>query len=187
MRPFLIFIFICPKTAILGFHPCTGFHPLSPWEVGIRYKIFWVFSYLNNFLQGIKKQSRQSVSFDSGSLKRRSKINETPSKDQDDPFSFTRHLSDTKPSYDHSQTGFLWSWNFMISRKWKVTSNTGATGDIPFMDKMLADFRAFCRNDENRLKEFWKQCWDTHNHCNEVKEANDMVLKAVDITQMSDF
>lgn len=117
MRPFLIFIFICPKTAILGFHPCTGFHPLSPWEVGIRYKKFWVFSYLNNFLQGIKKQSRQSVSFDSGSLKRRSKINETPTKDQDDPFSFTRHLSDTKPSYDHSQTGFLWSWNFMISRK----------------------------------------------------------------------
>ena len=38
-------------------------------------------------------------------------------------------------------------------------SNTGATGDIEFMDKMLADFRAFCRNDDNRLKSFWDECW----------------------------
>jgi hypothetical protein len=24
---------------------------------------------------------------------------------------------------------------------------------------MLADFRAFCRNDDNRLKNFWDECW----------------------------
>ena len=47
--------------------------------------------------------------------------------------SLTRHLSQAKPTYDHSETGFLWSWNFMISKKWKITSNTGATGEIPFM------------------------------------------------------
>jgi hypothetical protein len=41
-------------------------------------------------------------------------------------------------------SGFLWSWNFMISKRWKQISNTGATGDIAFMDKMLSDFRNPC-------------------------------------------
>ena len=27
-----------------------------------------------------------------------------------------RYLDESKPVYDHSKTGFLWSWNFMISR-----------------------------------------------------------------------
>ena len=39
----------------------------------------------------------------------------------------------------------------MISKRWKKISNTGATGDIAFMDKLLADFRKFCNNEENRL------------------------------------
>lgn len=46
-------------------------------------------------------------------------------------------FSETRPAYDHSETGFLWSWNFMISKRWKQISNTGATGDIGFMDKIL--------------------------------------------------
>ena len=47
----------------------------------------------------------------------------------------------TNAKYEHDESGFLWSWNFMISKRWKNISNTGATGDIPFMDKILADFR----------------------------------------------
>jgi hypothetical protein len=114
-------------------------------------------------------KSRPSIAgFDSGSLQRRrneeSRKNEVTAEaglDNEAQESFTRHLSQAKPAYDHSKTGFLWSWNFTISRKWKMTSNTGATGDIAFMDNMLADFRAFCRNDDNRLKNFWQECWDT--------------------------
>ena len=68
----------------------------------------------------------------------------------------------------------------MISRKWKMTSNTGATGEIAFMDKMLADFRAFCRNDQNRLKDFWDDCVKKNN---EVDEPS--IEVAVDAT-MSD-
>lgn len=79
-------------------------------------------------------------------------------KKEDAKPTLSRHLSQTKPTYDHSETGFLWSWNFMISRRWKMTSNTGATGEIAFMDKMLADFRAFCRNDGDRLRHFWESC-----------------------------
>ena len=71
----------------------------------------------------------------------------------------SRHMDLNKPTYDHSETGFLWSWNFTISKRWKDKSNTGATGDIAFMDKMLADFRAFCANQDNRLKIFWDDCW----------------------------
>lgn len=77
-------------------------------------------------------------------------------KRQEDPLKYQhRYLKMTKPSYDHSQTGFLWSWNFMISRRWKQTCNSGATGDIPFMDKMLHDFRMFCSNKDGRLENFW--------------------------------
>ena len=71
----------------------------------------------------------------------------------------SRHMDLNKPTYDHSDTGFLWSWNFTISKRWKDISKTGATGDIAFMDRMLADFRAFCANQDNRLKDFWDDCW----------------------------
>ena len=84
--------------------------------------------------------------------------------------SLTRHLSQAKPMYDHSETGFLWSWNFMISKKWKITSNTGATGEIAFMDKMLEDFRAFCRNDNGRLVHFWQECMAKYQK--QVNEEN---------------
>jgi len=76
----------------------------------------------------------------------------------------SRHLTGASPlMYGEGETGFLWSWNFMISKKWKSMSVTGATGDIAFMDKMLADFRRFCRNDECRLKEFWDECWQIND------------------------
>ena len=60
----------------------------------------------------------------------------------------------TAAKYEHDESGFLWSWNFMISKRWKNISNTGATGDIPFMDKLLADFRykqAQCHPNHNYL------------------------------------
>ena len=78
-------------------------------------------------------------------------------------------MDSNKPTYDHSETGFLWNWNFTLSKRWKQTSNTAATGDIPFMDKMLADFRDFCANKDNRLKIFWDDCWSK-------KQAYDQML-----------
>ena len=50
-----------------------------------------------------------------------------------------------------NKVGFLWSWNFMLSKKWRSPN----TGDEVFQDKMLADFRQFCANENNRLSEFW--------------------------------
>ena len=134
------------------------------------------------FFQGIKGRQSVVAGYESGSLKRQRKSHvhhDSIGTDQDESINYSRELSDKKPSYDHSQTGFLWSWNFMISRKWKMTANTGATGDIPFMDKMLEDFRAFCRNDQDRLRRFWKQCWDVHNLSNEVQDAMILDHKAV--------
>ena len=49
------------------------------------------------------------------------------------------------------QVGFLWTWNYMSSRRWRSSN----TGDEMFQDTMLADFRRFCSNDEGRLTEFW--------------------------------
>ncbi|XP_046389719.1 GATOR complex protein Iml1 isoform X2 [Ischnura elegans] len=72
----------------------------------------------------------------------------------------TRHVSgknkdDCGPE---RRMGFLWSWNHMISRRWK-SSTTPAMGDEAFQVKLLKDFRAFCANTDNRLKIFWESCW----------------------------
>ncbi|XP_071445788.1 GATOR complex protein Iml1 isoform X2 [Hetaerina americana] len=72
----------------------------------------------------------------------------------------TRHVSgknkdDCGPE---KRMGFLWSWNHMISRRWK-SSTTPAMGDEAFQVKLLKDFRSFCANTDNRLKIFWESCW----------------------------
>ncbi|KAL6430041.1 hypothetical protein ACFW04_007680 [Cataglyphis niger] len=72
----------------------------------------------------------------------------------------TRHVSG-KNKDDHSmdrKMGFLWSWNHMISRKWKSLSTSA--GDELFQKKIIQDFRHFCSNGDNRLKQFWESCWE---------------------------
>ncbi|XP_063239930.1 GATOR complex protein Iml1 isoform X2 [Bacillus rossius redtenbacheri] len=72
----------------------------------------------------------------------------------------TRHVSG-KNKGDYSterRTGFLWSWNHMLSRRWR-SSTTPATGDEAFQAKFLRDFRDFCANSDNRLRLFWEAAW----------------------------
>ncbi|CAG5135774.1 unnamed protein product, partial [Candidula unifasciata] len=57
-----------------------------------------------------------------------------------------------RPESVVNQVGFLWSWNYMSSRRWR----SGNTGDECFQDTMLADFRKFCSNTDNRLCGFWE-------------------------------
>ncbi|XP_071550419.1 GATOR complex protein Iml1 isoform X2 [Panulirus ornatus] len=49
------------------------------------------------------------------------------------------------------QPGFLWSFSYMMTKRWK----SAISGDEFFAEKMLQDFRLFCTNSENRLREFW--------------------------------
>lgn len=49
--------------------------------------------------------------------------------------------------------GFYWCWNFCLGKKWR----TSQTGEEKYQDIMLADFRAFCSNDKNRLVNFWNE------------------------------
>ncbi|XP_059081822.1 GATOR complex protein Iml1-like [Tigriopus californicus] len=80
--------------------------------------------------------------------------------------------SKKSPHYDHSGTGFLWSWNFMISRRWKqVFVSMGATGDIPFMDHMLADFRCLCQNKDGRLDPVFKELFYPEPEIDETHRA----------------
>ncbi|XP_014474175.1 PREDICTED: DEP domain-containing protein 5 isoform X4 [Dinoponera quadriceps] len=72
----------------------------------------------------------------------------------------TRHVSG-KNKDDYSmdrKMGFLWSWNHMVSRKWKSPSTPA--GDELFQKKIIQDFRHFCSNGDNRLKQFWESCWE---------------------------
>jgi len=59
--------------------------------------------------------------------------------------------------------GFYWCWNFCLGKKWRSCQ----TGEEKYQDIMLADFRAFCANDKNRLLHFW----------NEVNEKATQILK----------
>ncbi|KFM77253.1 DEP domain-containing protein 5, partial [Stegodyphus mimosarum] len=65
----------------------------------------------------------------------------------------TRHFSGVKNkslsamnSEIHMKIGFLWSWNYMITKRWKTTG----TVDENFMRKVMRDFRAFCSNQNCR-------------------------------------
>ncbi|XP_022197522.2 GATOR complex protein Iml1 isoform X3 [Nilaparvata lugens] len=69
----------------------------------------------------------------------------------------TRHVGFEEYGHD-ARVGFLWSWNHMVSRRWKWSA-TAATSDEAFQNKLLSDFRLFCSNDSNRLKTFWDDCW----------------------------
>ena len=63
------------------------------------------------------------------------------------------HMKEINDSFSNQdlRTGFLWAWNFMLNKRFR----TNHTGDEHFQDKMLADFRAFCSNTDNRLREYW--------------------------------
>lgn len=74
----------------------------------------------------------------------------------------TRHVSGkNKEECDNVwATGFLWSWNHMIAnKKWKsLVINNSQDGEIIQL-RMLRDFKSFCANQNNRLVNFWDECW----------------------------
>ncbi|XP_057336662.1 GATOR complex protein Iml1 isoform X5 [Microplitis mediator] len=72
----------------------------------------------------------------------------------------TRHVSgNNKDDFSMDRRmGFLWSWNHMVSRKWKSISTSA--GDEIFQKKIIQDFKHFCSNGDNRLSLFWESCWE---------------------------
>lgn len=74
----------------------------------------------------------------------------------------TRHVNLLKnDDFDvPRKTGFLWSWNHMISnKKWKSLVLTGSPEAELFQLRMLTDFKDFCANQNDRLLNFWDDCW----------------------------
>lgn len=71
----------------------------------------------------------------------------------------TRHVSGkNKDNYDNSRrVGFLWSWNHMVSKRWR----TNQAVDTNFQTKLLKDFREFCSNVDDRLRNYWEESWHT--------------------------
>lgn len=71
-----------------------------------------------------------------------------------DPVKFDIEPSDDEEVTDPVEAGFIWAWNYMLTKRWRSQS----TGDEMFQDKILADFRAFCSNKDNRLVDYWHYC-----------------------------
>ncbi|XP_037282143.2 GATOR complex protein Iml1 isoform X4 [Rhipicephalus microplus] len=60
-----------------------------------------------------------------------------------------KHCEEPPAPYTNRKVGFLWSYNYMITKRWKNT----ATIDEQFMRGVMQDFRALCSNQEGRLVE----------------------------------
>ncbi|CAF3237234.1 unnamed protein product [Rotaria sp. Silwood2] len=60
---------------------------------------------------------------------------------------------DTDSQLSQLDCGFYWCWNFCLGKKWRSSQ----TGEEKYQDIMLADFRAFCANDKNRLINYWNE------------------------------
>ncbi|KAH7960683.1 hypothetical protein HPB49_022188 [Dermacentor silvarum] len=60
-----------------------------------------------------------------------------------------KHCEEPPPACTNRKVGFLWSYNYMITKRWKNT----ATIDEQFMRGVMQDFRALCSNHEGRLVE----------------------------------
>jgi len=54
---------------------------------------------------------------------------------------------------DRLPAGFLWTWNFMLNKRWRNT----VTGDDMLQDRMLSDLRRFCDGSDGRLLEHWRR------------------------------
>ena len=63
----------------------------------------------------------------------------------------TSNESAADPHASPIACGFYWCWNFCLGKKWRSSQ----TGGEKYQDIMLADFRAFCANENNRLVNFW--------------------------------
>ncbi|KAK8788496.1 hypothetical protein V5799_021714 [Amblyomma americanum] len=69
-----------------------------------------------------------------------------------------KHCEEQPATCTNRKVGFLWSYNYMITKRWKNT----ATIDEQFMRGVMQDFRALCSNHENRLVEAfeaWLSTW----------------------------
>lgn len=69
----------------------------------------------------------------------------------------TRHFSGVKQTEDRtkadSKIGYLWSWNYMLTKRWRSAS----TQDEGFAVALMQNFREFCQNREDRLVNFWNE------------------------------
>jgi hypothetical protein len=72
----------------------------------------------------------------------------------------TRHVVGRQKWQQNQEVrvGFLWAWNSMLSKRWRNPS--GPVCDENNGSKLLSDFRKFCANDDDRLKNYWIQALD---------------------------
>ena len=72
----------------------------------------------------------------------------------------TRHVVGRQKWQQNQEVrvGFLWAWNSMLSKRWRNPS--GPVCDESNGSKLLSDFRKFCANDDDRLKNYWIQALD---------------------------
>uniref|UniRef100_A0A915PX49 DEPDC5 protein C-terminal domain-containing protein n=1 Tax=Setaria digitata TaxID=48799 RepID=A0A915PX49_9BILA len=58
--------------------------------------------------------------------------------------------------YDEIQQTFIWSWNHMLSHRYRANLNCSES----FQDYMLSDFRSFCDNADNRVDNYIRDLFE---------------------------
>lgn len=75
----------------------------------------------------------------------------------------TRHISGARQNKanrlrgENEQIEFIWSWNYMLTKRWRSTS----TQDESYAVSLMQDFKSFCQNDHDRLVKFWLEVRET--------------------------
>ncbi|OQR72135.1 hypothetical protein BIW11_01364 [Tropilaelaps mercedesae] len=90
-------------------------------------------------------------------------------KSDESPKLMATSLAMEKDSTDtgRSRTGFLWSYNFMITKRWKSTASI----DEHFMRTVLEDLRKFCSNTGDRLVSLYKDWFKLNALCLQQAET----------------
>lgn len=71
----------------------------------------------------------------------------------------TRHIGGARQNKvnrlrgENEQIEFIWSWNYMLTKRWRSPS----TQDESYAVSLMQDFKDFCQNGANRLVEFWEE------------------------------
>lgn len=74
----------------------------------------------------------------------------------------TRHIGGARQNRanrlraENEHIEFIWSWNYMLTKRWRSTS----TQDESYAVSLMQDFKSFCQNGDNRLVDFWLEVKD---------------------------
>lgn len=107
----------------------------------------------------ISGNRKDSVPADGGQKVAALKLNHQETNSSPHEEYITRHISGARQNKaqrlrgENEQIEFIWSWNYMLTKRWRSQS----TQDESYAVSLMQDFKNFCQNGDDRLLAFWQE------------------------------